>query len=123
MKNVLSLLLPAVLASIAVPVSAQSHSDPSGTYTLQKRDGSPVEPGHVWQVTVVPYLNGWMFSVTRDGDPVHAEGGLLHATGRGTYGWTNWRGTTGTLEEAFGGDHVSTVTSGPNTGTERLWNR
>jgi hypothetical protein len=124
MKNVPSLLLTAVLASVLAPTA--SAQDPTGSYTLEKKDGSPVEPGHVWSVTVLPVFGMpgcYVFLVSRDGDPVPDEGGMMAATGPGTYAWQNRRGITGTLQGAQGGDFVSTVTSGPNTGTERAWDR
>ncbi|HEX6812640.1 MAG TPA: hypothetical protein VF384_13520 [Planctomycetota bacterium] len=124
MKIVPSLLLPAVLASVLAPTACAQ--DPTGSYELLKKDGSPVEPNHVWGVIVMPVFGipGWyVFAVYRDGDPVPNEGGRIVATGPGTYAWENSRGTTGTLRAAPGGDFVSTVTSGPNQGTERLWDK
>lgn len=79
------------------------------------------DPG-TW-VTLVsgPHPGLYAFFVSRDGDPVPNENGVITVTGPGAYAWVNNRGTTGTLTDAPGGDKVSTVTSGSNEGTVRVW--
>lgn len=122
MRTVPSLLLTAVLASVfATTACAQ---DPTGSYELEKKDGSAVEPGHLWEVVVAPVYGApgrYVFLVFRDEELVPDEGGVMVATGPGTFEWVNNRGTRGTLLDTRDGDYLSTVTSGPNAGTERVW--
>ena len=139
MKNALSLPSTILLAATLVPaVLAQSGPRGiEGTFTITNKDGSPLHEDFVFEVTVYRLAGNpgcYLFFVTRDriegqGEPdtgpesVPGEDGTLVRTGVTTYEWVNERGTTGTVTEDPSGDCVSEVTSGPNAGTQRLWNR
>lgn len=137
MKHLLSRFLSAFLAfALAPAAAAQSTGNDgsiAGTYEIQDQNGNPIDPAYVYQITIVaiPGFTGLYVSVvTRDRiegpgeadtgkEVIPGEGTFIFATGPGTYGWENARGTTGTIEEDGTGDLDSEVTSGPNTGTKR----
>lgn len=139
MKNALSPLLTSLFVSLLAPTAiAQAGAPPlDASYALKKIDGTAIDPGFNFGIVCIPVLGipgAYMFLVMADeieaaGVPdtgwtiLEDESGYVMETGSDTWAWQNQIGTTGTLKlkAGGGGDIESTVESGPNKGTQRLW--
>ncbi len=132
MSDKLTRLFATALISIlafATCVPAQNQTpipSPVGHYELRNHDGTPVEAGATWEVTIrqpVPLVPIFVDTVTRDtgAGPVEmpGESAIYWPTPTG-FTYENGYGNTGDMEYCCLGIWRCTMTSGRNAGKQTL---